>query len=477
MTNNNKVILLLFVLLSLGVSLLYSPWFQSPGYDKEIYQYIGMAISKGDLPYKDVFDHRTPLIYFLNAIFIPFGAWGPWILDVIGLLVGIFSLYRLSQKLNSDMLWPSVFVYIIFMRFPLLYESGGGLTRTIAAPMTITWVSFFFEKGKCWDLLLGFLLGMIFLVQQNEILAPVGCLIVSVCYKEKKLENIFRIFLGLAIPISIFFVWLSLNNLWVDFIKFAFNFNQNYIDSNLSTRARLLVEALKEVRLLLPLIFCFLAVISGLLKNSLNRNNQYRCLVLLSATIFQTISVSLSGHFYPHYFIMFSPILAFGWCFSGCLNVKKYLVFFLWAMSIFYTIRIFYYSEHIKNLSQENSYENSLPQLDEYLSHLRDQKGQFYVMKNPSLLGLNIKYKIRSPSKWVYMHFWDTMPLFDSDGKKFESILTDLDQYQTTYILDYSNESPFKEKRIQMRWDVYLGEHYDLIKKIKNGGRFFKRKT
>jgi len=50
------------------LSFLFSPHFALFFNDKEISKYAGLVIFKGGVPYRDAFDHKPPLIYFLNAL-------------------------------------------------------------------------------------------------------------------------------------------------------------------------------------------------------------------------------------------------------------------------------------------------------------------------------------------------------------------------------------------------------------------------
>ena len=46
-----------------------------PSYDAGVFNYVGMVIQHGGMPYVDVFDHKGPLIYLINALAVEFGSW------------------------------------------------------------------------------------------------------------------------------------------------------------------------------------------------------------------------------------------------------------------------------------------------------------------------------------------------------------------------------------------------------------------
>ena len=66
--------------------------------DKEIFKYVGLVIYKGGVPYRDVFDHKPPLIYFLNAFNWWFNVWIPWLLDTCLVLFATLLFYWLCRK-------------------------------------------------------------------------------------------------------------------------------------------------------------------------------------------------------------------------------------------------------------------------------------------------------------------------------------------------------------------------------------------
>jgi hypothetical protein len=62
-------------------------WQHVPDRDSGVYLYVD-AHPSGDTPYVDVWDHKGPLIYFINALGVsidPGGEKGIWLLEAIAL--------------------------------------------------------------------------------------------------------------------------------------------------------------------------------------------------------------------------------------------------------------------------------------------------------------------------------------------------------------------------------------------------------
>ena len=71
-----------------------------PGRDAGVFLYIGNQIAEGDIPYRDVWDHKGPLIYYINAVGValtPGFETGVWLLEAIALLASALGLYWLLK--------------------------------------------------------------------------------------------------------------------------------------------------------------------------------------------------------------------------------------------------------------------------------------------------------------------------------------------------------------------------------------------
>ena len=168
-----------------------SPPYSGIGFDREIFQYIGMIIDHNMVPYTDAFDHKPPVIYLLNYLgFIctPNSTWGIFILlNILGFIAAIL-VYKASFLRTKNILL-SICISLIFISLSNLYvfQEGGNLTRQVTAHLTIfiIYISFFYRTTFWSTLLSGFLLGLIFFTQQNEVLAPAVILVSSSLFNKE----------------------------------------------------------------------------------------------------------------------------------------------------------------------------------------------------------------------------------------------------------------------------------------------------
>ena len=91
------------VLILVGVALLMAPNLISdlPDRDAGVFLYVGSRILHGEVPYRDMWDHKGPLIYYINALGIaltPGSEQGVWALEAIVLSLSGVGLYQLLRK-------------------------------------------------------------------------------------------------------------------------------------------------------------------------------------------------------------------------------------------------------------------------------------------------------------------------------------------------------------------------------------------
>src|SRR5215469_4683017 len=153
------------LLLVLGISLLLSLTFCPPvaplGSDIEFFRYGGRVLLHGGAPYKDFFDHKPPMIFFINAAGELIGPWGQWILTASLALAVTWLFYRLCLRHRVNYPWLLPVLFNLMLRDNLICE-GANYTREYS----IYFVLFFFcammGEGRCRYWWLGFFTGMTF---------------------------------------------------------------------------------------------------------------------------------------------------------------------------------------------------------------------------------------------------------------------------------------------------------------------------
>ena len=63
--SRDRYSLLILLTTSLLLSIFYIPYYNPLHGDKEVFRYVGQLMLRGGVPYRDVFDHKPPLIFVL----------------------------------------------------------------------------------------------------------------------------------------------------------------------------------------------------------------------------------------------------------------------------------------------------------------------------------------------------------------------------------------------------------------------------
>ena len=126
--NSKNFPFIIVATVSVILSCVYCPLFDLYFDDKEIFKYTGFLIYKGEVPYRDFFDHKPPLIFFLNYLGTLWGSWGFWLTDT--LLVLLASLRFLKLNLQYKLVFPFALPLLFNLVLRNSHISNGiGMTR------------------------------------------------------------------------------------------------------------------------------------------------------------------------------------------------------------------------------------------------------------------------------------------------------------------------------------------------------------
>ena len=135
----------LLVFLVLLVLLPIAPHLQvAPSTDSSVFLYIGDRVLKGAVPYRDVWDHKGPLIYYIDALGLALGGgarWGVWFLELIAVGVAACIAYALFKRIFGS--WPAIFAATLFVLELRLVLDKGNLVEEYALPLQFLLLWFF----------------------------------------------------------------------------------------------------------------------------------------------------------------------------------------------------------------------------------------------------------------------------------------------------------------------------------------------
>ncbi|MDO8659732.1 MAG: glycosyltransferase family 39 protein [Candidatus Parcubacteria bacterium] len=217
---------LLFFLLRLP-SLFEPLWYGDEG----IYQVIGTSLNHGKQLYKEVFDNKPPLLYWLYSIFHS----DQFAIRLVSLIAGLLSVivfFFLSKKLFKDngkkIHLLTTFVFGILFALPMLEGNIANAENFMLLPILISALLIFNNKLFTAGLLLGisFLFKIVAIFDLSAFLT--FCFIVNFISLKKEIK-LFEIIKGFLIPIFLVFLLFAINGAFFDFIKAAFITNISYV--------------------------------------------------------------------------------------------------------------------------------------------------------------------------------------------------------------------------------------------------------
>ncbi len=218
--------------------------------DAGVFLYMGQAILSGKMPYVDVWDHKPPLVFYLNALGLALSngsAWGVWGLEVFllvcsgwilycvirrhagapgaiaGILLwvtGLFLLFRIDET-NVPETWGIFFQAASLWVIDQMVDDAKKDTRLVAA-------------GLC---LVGVLGGLLFLLKQTLISLDLALLLILLAQTKRshtvieilKRLSWFALGAGLSIATALLYFWTR--GALGDFMDAAFFYNLFYIST------------------------------------------------------------------------------------------------------------------------------------------------------------------------------------------------------------------------------------------------------
>jgi hypothetical protein len=462
------------LLACLLLSLFYAPPFDLGMSDKEIFSYIGWALSKGVVPYRDVFDHKPPLIFFIYYLGLLGGPWGLWLLNTLLALVttGLFFRYCSRYRLYFSWLLP---LLLNLMMRDYLISDGINMTREYTSWFFILFFCALLSKWRFRFIAMGFFGGLVFFTQQDQIL-PLLPFIVYVLVTADRLpagKRFLQMTAGLALvllPILVFFaIHRSLGYFWDE--AFLFNFKVYTAEpKSLGDHFRTIKRVLDAGNYEIPFMVAACLGLVALIRPSKKK----RLIAAAFAAFWLTLcSEFMGGRYkgqalavdYYYYFIpvaagvvlLLFTVFAFGEESSISSPALRLPYTLLLCCSIGYTA--LQHSAHLQRRSRDPVIDS--PELNYLRQHHPADYG-LYVFQNDDYIAAYSELHTLAPSRWLYQHFWNWYPDWDSDGAILRSIADDLVRHHTAFlIMDPAN--PIRNARNREWWIAFVQTHYQPV--------------
>ncbi len=303
---DQKVPFLVLILLTIFLKI---PTFFEPHHqiDESLYLTIGQGIRQNLDLYKDIFDHKPPLIYwlaFLSPNLMVFKFYG-----LIFSLISLWCFFKLSVKFFK-INFIAIFSTLLFiiLSFTPIFEGNTVNSELIFTTFNLLALCLFFtsktlNSQRCY--LIGLFFSLALLTKIPGLSDLITLLIfIAFIYKQKnKKTNVKFIILGLICPliatVFYFFIQGSLSSFW----QSAFLYNKLYLSYD-----TLKLSGILAIIFSLPFKFIINITLTGLIiyffkRKSLSSNQTFIFLLLNNQGFF----AFLSNRDYRHYFLQLIP--------------------------------------------------------------------------------------------------------------------------------------------------------------------------
>lgn len=128
-----EYIFLFIVVCALCLLVLYSsPLYKGlPDIDSSVFQVMGKGMLENKIMYKELFDHKGPIVYIINALaFLVNNNYGLFIIETIIFYIGTIFIYKTSRIVLSKK--ASIIVNLLYMLISFRYFYGGNYTEEYA---------------------------------------------------------------------------------------------------------------------------------------------------------------------------------------------------------------------------------------------------------------------------------------------------------------------------------------------------------
>lgn len=326
------------VLFAVWPALRYPVFVSNSNIDSAFFAYAGELLRQGGTPYVTFWDHKPPLVFFIDAFGLTLSGgavWGIWVVSLATLLVSLV-LAHLALRRAFGAIPAALGVSVFAFTLPSMLASN--LTEEYALPLQ--WGSVFllvrWAKTRNWSegsaarstlgigVVIGVLGGLAFALKANLIAAPlcVAAVIGLVLLRERRIGEAARFVMGALVGAGI--VWgaivayVAARGAFAPFVDQVFHYNFLYAGTTWGQRLRAAVSGVTSASrlssLAIPLAVWALSL--GLMVRDVIRRADRRPEFALRAfgVLWMPVEVvfaSISGRPYLHYFVVLLPPLAY----------------------------------------------------------------------------------------------------------------------------------------------------------------------
>ncbi|MBN2057493.1 MAG: glycosyltransferase family 39 protein [Candidatus Saganbacteria bacterium] len=327
------VLIILVLILLLQVALRW-PFLSVPlERDEGAYGYVAQRILAGELPYRDAFDHKPPVIYYLYASFIYFGGntvaaiRAPALVWSLLTTLALFWLGRLLFGSTAGLV--AAFFFAVFSGGVLVQGTSANTEVFMVLPLVLSLIFFLFGLKDGQDrakvlIVAGLFGGLAMMIKQTAAVNLAVMFLFFFSRQDGKIHYKWRpalaLLAGALIVPAVFSFYFLVRGAWPDYLCQVLIVNRRYISSLDFGPVARLAGGLYTTYIFAKLengVLWLLALIglAYILLEERTRENA----VLAAWTLASVVGLSASGLFFGHYYLQLIPAL----CLLAAYAVKK----------------------------------------------------------------------------------------------------------------------------------------------------------
>ncbi len=377
-----------------------TPLVPNEGADSCVFKQMGLAILQGKTPYIDLFDHKGPFLYLINALGLWIGGrWGLFILNVLNLSLVLYFWNKIASQYVSGYksFLPILFTLILYTRV----IEGANLTEDwclFPLSFSLYIASRTLKQGNVPSLMesiiIGISIGFCFFVRANNS-ALIVCSITFILYlliANRIYQAIIRICSGILVGfiittvLTLLFFYYHYGKIGVEqmlYGTFLFNIFE-YGPKGWMTNYEFFFVNGPTYKLfyLFGIIFCGYSYINNY------REKYNNAIALFFICSFTFCLFTMGRNSYPHYLITITPLYVM--CMSYALggSIKEYLLYCI--VALFFSIQdyLLYASRLIGSAKKE--YTVFYNKGDEFISSIEGKEKDKIWNFNTGFNGINI---------------------------------------------------------------------------------------
>ena len=437
--------------------------------DASIFEYFGYAMSNGEVLYRDLFDHKGPIVFIINYFgYILNGEFGIKIVYLICIFIFFYTSILIARLFTNERNSIIVLV-VIFVLFENFFELGWGIEGYVLPVINYSlyiYIKYFLVKrvSRLEILLVGASLALVFFTRANMIgiwlIFSLYVLVDKISKKQYKELATFTMYfiLGIFLVIIPLGIYLSIKGVLSEMIYQSFTMNFIYAKNQGLGKRKILEWFIETANgLNISLIFFGGVVISY-------RKYGRRILFLTIAIGLCLVFALLSKRPYLHYLLVLIPLVI-----PILSIILESSIFKVNIVYILLGIYIIYYTpiqNILTNIENRNyNYFNDEVKIAQYVKNNTANTDRIYSHRMQGLIYLEAE-RLANSKFFFIPSLEDETPIIDDVRSSFEKrapkyIIFD-ERYDYKKATDYYIKA-FIEKNYKEEYSIKTIKVYKLV--------------